>query len=58
MRKFDAIHNNPSSLSGAKGGQRMKDGNPLLASAKGGNKVTTDHNGNIIQIRSGAIALQ
>ena len=29
-----------------------------MNTARSGNKVTTDHNGNIIQVRSGAVALQ
>jgi len=56
MRKFEAIHNQQLNRKLTKGGSTGS-GNPLMSTTKGGNRVTTDHNGAIIQVRSGAVAL-
>ena len=57
MRKFGEINETAQVQTNKKGGRVVGGGN-LLTSISGTALATTDHNGRIIQVRSGAVALQ
>lgn len=58
MRKFGEINETVQVQTNKKGGGRVVGGGNLLTSISGTALATTDHNGRIIQVRSGAVALQ